>query len=309
MLTLQKPLKYVFNFFWLFFIIPTVAQELVTTENFKLTARVKPSPENIFEKFRKAGMEPVNHILTDAEIQTIEKAFTLLPPLHQKLLKQHLYSISFMDNMPNTALTSPVESGGTDKKLFNITFRAEILHETISQWATSKENTCYEVSGNSGYKVLVEAGNFDAIVYVLLHEATHVVDTILNITPHPDEVDALVKPTAFTRDIWQRMNVPVSDYIKPLLATTRFRGGKPLAVTMAPEVYQTLKQTPFVSLYSMASWFEDLAEFTTIYHLTHKLNQPFRLAIMQDGLEVFHFEPMENKLIKDRIEQLNFFYD
>lgn len=54
--------------------------------------------------------------------------------------------------------------------------------------------------------------------------------------------------------------------------TTRFRSGKPVLISSAPKVYEALKETPFASLYSMASWHEDLAEMLTIYHLTQKMN-------------------------------------
>jgi hypothetical protein len=71
---------------------------------------VSPAPDSVFKKFRDAGMDPTNHELTTVEKAKIEDAFKLLPPLHRKILGRHLHSISFMDNMPNTALTSPVES-------------------------------------------------------------------------------------------------------------------------------------------------------------------------------------------------------
>jgi hypothetical protein len=40
----------------------------------------------------------------------------------------------------------------------------------------------------------------------------------------------------------------------------------------------------------MASWFEDLAELVTIYHLTQKMNQPFRVVVKKNNLEVIRFE-------------------
>jgi hypothetical protein len=41
----------------------------------------------------------------------------------------------------------------------------------------------------------------------------------------------------------------------------------------------------------MASWFEDLAEPVTIYyHLTQKMNQPFRVVVRKNNLEVIRFE-------------------
>jgi hypothetical protein len=287
----------------LFLAIPICAQ----VPSSDLAKRVLIAPESVFKMFREAEMNPVNHELTAVERAKVEKAFAILPPLYQKILKGHLHSISFMDNMPNTALTSPVESSDSTQ-LFNITFRAGILNETISEWATQKENTCYDRSANPDFEISIEAGTLDALQYVLLHEATHVLDAVLNITPHPEERGALVEPTPYTKGIWYKMNVPTEPFIDSLLEKTRFRSGKTVPIALAPEIYKALRKTPFASLYGMASWFEDLAELATIYHLTHKMNQPFRVVVRKDNLELSKFEPMKNKRVKKRLRQLAFFY-
>lgn len=228
------------------------AQQAGTNEVRVFTDRIQPAPESVFNKFREAGMAPANHTLNETEKYKVLEAFSILPPLHQKILKEHLHSISFMDNMPNTALTSPVETAG-ETKMFNITFRAEIINETISQWATWKENTYYLKSENNDYEVIIDGGNLDAIIYVLIHEATHIVDAVLNITPHIDDIDRPVPPTPFTADVWYKMNEPQENSTNPLLETTRFRSGKLLPISSALEVYRALQETPFASLYSMAS--------------------------------------------------------
>lgn len=287
----------------LFLAIPIYAQ----VPNSDLAKRVLIAPESVFKLFREAEMNPVNHELTAVERAKVEKAFAILPPLYQKILKGHLHSISFMDNMPNTALTSPVESPDS-MQLFNITFRAGILNETISEWATQKENTCYDRSANPDFEISIEAGTLDAIQYVLLHEATHVLDAVLNITPHPEERGALVDPTPYTKGIWYKMNIPTKPFIDSLLEKTRFRSGKTVPIALAPEIYEALRKTPFASLYGMASWFEDLAELVTIYHLSKKMNQPFRVVVKKKDIELIKFEPMKNKGVKKRLAQLAFFY-
>lgn len=125
-------------FSMLFYSAFTFAQKLDPFLQKDPSLRIEIAPESVFENFREAGMKPVNHKLTPTEKEKVNQAFTLLPPLHQRILKQHLQSISFMDNMPNTALTSPVDTSGA-MKMFNITFRASLLDENISQWATWKE--------------------------------------------------------------------------------------------------------------------------------------------------------------------------
>lgn len=283
------------------------AQSLDSTLKNETEQRIKIAPESVFKMFREAGMQPVNRTLTSAEKEKVSNAFALLPPLHQRILKQHLLSISFMDNMPNTALTSPIDSAGVPK-LFNITFRASVLNENVSEWATWKENSCFTPAADSSYKVRVEAGRMDAMIYVLLHEATHIVDVVTGITPHPEDADAVVEPTAFTKDIWRLMNKPAEPYIDSLLEQTRFRSGKPVPISLAPDVYAKLSKTPFPSLYATAAWSEDAAELVTIYHMTTRLKQPFYVVVTKNNTEVARFEPMKNPLVKGRLGQLAAFY-
>ena len=291
----------------LFFSTFTFAQKLNFSLKTKPPERIQIAPESVFTSFREAGMKPVNHNLTTAEKEKVNNAFSLLPTLHQRILKQHLQSISFMDNMPNTALTSPVDTGGATK-MFNITFRASLLEENISQWATWKENNCFSKAADSSYQVRVEGGNLDAIIYVLMHEATHIVDVVMNFTPHPAGASAVVEPTPFTKDIWRLMNIPAGLYIDSLLEQTRFRSGKQLPIILAPEVYAKLAKTPFPSLYAMAAWSEDIAELATIYHLTNRLKQPFYILVTKNNEELARFEPMKNVIVRQRLEQLVTFY-
>ncbi|WP_229364518.1 hypothetical protein [Fibrella aestuarina] len=284
-----------------------LAQKVAATYENDPAERIRVASEAIVNKFRAAGMNPVDHKLTPAQKEKVSRAFALLPPLHRQLLKQHLHSISFMDNMPNTALTSPVDTSGLSRQ-FTITFRAGLLDETIADWASAKENTCFKQADEPRYNVRVEGGNMDAIVYVLMHEATHIVDAVKEITPHVDEPTSVVKPTRFTKGIWRLMNVPAGTYLDSLLEQTRFRSGKTVPISAAPAVYRTLSKTPFPSLYAMAAWFEDIAELATIYHLTTRLNQPFYVTVTKDDVEVARFEPMKNPLVKQRLAQLATFY-
>jgi hypothetical protein len=292
----------------LFFSTSIIAQKLNSPLQNDFLRRVQIAPESVFQSFREAGMQPVNHALTPAEKEKVVKAFSYLTPLHQRILQQHLHSISFLDSMPNTALTSPVDAGGTTK-MFNIAFRASLLNENISQWATWKENTCFGQEADSQYSVRVEAGTMDAIIYVLLHEATHIVDAVRNLTPHPAQASAVVPPTPFTKGIWRMMNKPAELYTDSLLEQTRFRSGKPLPIRLAPEVYARLTKTPFPSLYAMAAWSEDVAELVTIYHLTSKMKQPFYIVVTKNKIELARFEPMKHALVKQRLPQLTTFYE
>jgi hypothetical protein len=112
-----------------------------------LESRVKETPAAVLKMFEEdGGAAPTAHALTRAERRRLSAAFAALPPLHRRVLGQRLRSISFLDGMPNTALTSTVNPD-EPCRLFDITIRAAILQEDVSQWMTWKERTCYETTG------------------------------------------------------------------------------------------------------------------------------------------------------------------
>jgi len=273
-----------------------------------LSIRVKETPADVIKMFKDAGMSPRQHQLSSAELIKVEKAFAALPPLHQRVLKEHLRSISFLDNMPNTALTSIVNTDDT-YRLYDITFRAEVLRQNVSEWLTEKERTCFKAEGSS-FSVSIKAGALDAIVYILMHEATHVVDGSLGIIPVVTAGTSVdTAHSKFTTGVWTDRTVFSPQYRNSILDSTHFRiRGKILPIDYAKSVYLALERTPFVSLYSTSSEHEDLAEYLTVYHLTQKLKQPFQILIRDNDKKVFIFEPMKSRLTKSRIKYMKAFY-
>jgi len=275
-----------------------------------LASRVKRALPETFESFRAAGMNPREHILTAAEQQVVADAFAGLPHLYQVVLKDHLHSISFMDDMPNTALTSPLNINDSFR-LYNITFRAGILHETVTEWLTWKERTCFNTT-DSDLSISVKSGNVGALTYVLMHEATHILDLALGIlrTDKPDSrASSAFLGNNFVQGAWisHRQTDPLLK--DTLLLKNRFHiGGKVLPAAMAVSVYKSLSTSPFVSLYSTSSWNEDLAEYLAVYHLTQIQKQPFQILVYKKGIEIFRYEPMKSKLVKGRAEIVRKFY-
>ena len=275
-----------------------------------LTARIIKTPAVILQKFRDAGMSPTIHNLTKADSMKVVNAFLKLPALHQDILANHLLGISFLDNMPNTALTATVNPDDSFP-VFTITFRAEILKQNVSQWLTEKELS-YFTRDQPNLHIAIEAGKLDAILYVLLHEATHVVDGALGILA--GNVDKTTPSTStdiknFPKNIWlNRTDLPNS-FGDTLTKHSRFRnGGKLIPMECAQQIYQSAAQKPFVSLYSTSSWHEDLAEYLTVTHFTKKLKQPFKIIIYNDQKEIFTYEPMQSAAITSRIPLMNYFY-
>jgi hypothetical protein len=276
------------------------------TATTRLADRVQNTPATVVRLFEDAGMSPRAHVLTVTERRLVDQALAALPPLHRRVLKARLRSLSFLDNMPNTALTSTVESSAPDP-LFDITIRAGILQQTASEWLTEKERTCF-TANDSTLQVAIEAGVRPALDYVLLHEATHMVDATLKITPASSTTGQLLDSAGakpFTAGVWQSRTLPTPNWRHALLLKIPFRrGGKALPIADAAQVYTLLQQTPFVSLYGSSSWTEDLAEYLTVYHFTRKLHQPFKIVLRQKAQEIWAYEPMKSALVQRRVRQI-----
>ena len=274
-----------------------------------LESRVAATAAYVLQMFDETGAPaPTPHALTETEQRTLAAAFAALPPLHRRVLGDRLRSVSFLNGIPNTALTSTVNADGP-YPLFDITIRAGILHETVSEWLTWKERTCYDDAGST-LSVSVEAGSLDALVYVLLHETTHIVDSCLQLTPPFRHDQPTPNATAFTEGVWTDRTTTVEAYRQPALQRLVYRaGGGPRPIAEAASIYAALLGTPFASLYGSSSWYDDLAEFVTIYHLAKKRGQPFRIVVRDGDRESAAFEPMRSDLARRRFAYMRRFYE
>ena len=273
-----------------------------------LDSRVGEVDPTVLKMFADAGMPaPSAHALTAAERTSLARAFTILPPVHQRVLRERLRRISFLDGMPNTALTSMVDPDAATP-VFDLTIRAGVLHESVSEFLTNKERTCFDFSGSTR-TVVVEAGALDAIVYVLLHEATHMVDGALGLTPVEGSSPA-ADADLLTTGVWTDRPTVASAHANPLLDELVYRrGGRPIPVSDAHKMYGALQQTPFVSLYASSNWHDDVAELVAWHHLTSRMGQPYRIVVRERDQEVLVYEPMASPLVQHRLRLLTPMYD
>ena len=277
-----------------------------------LESRVGKTPAAVLKMFADAGEAmPTAHDLTAAERRELSAAFAALPPLHRRILGERLRAVSFLDGMPNTALTSTINPD-EPYRLFDITIRAGVLGENVSEFLTQKERSCFDTTGSS-LNVFIEAGTLEAIVYVLLHEATHVVDSSLGISPnlrHGDRPTDGSPASSFADGVWSERTIVAPQYRDTLLQRVSFRpGGEILAIDRAEAVYAALRRTPFVSLYGSSNWHDDLAESVTWLHLTGKLKQPYRIVGRDAGRETFVYEPMRSPIVRKRLDQMERFFE
>lgn len=265
------------------------------------TAKVDVPPGQFMDMFGPQGSpdRPRPYLPNAEDRQQIEHALSLLPPLQQRALHEHLFALSFADGMPNNALTYP--SPGHPGQL-NITLRAGLLHESVSQLITHKEAACF-AGTDPADRVEVDAGNLPAIIYILLHESTHVADSAYHLTPK--EVGEGVRSTPFSDGIWLDRNHLSAAYAKPLLQVACYHPhGYAATMAQAKSVYQALSTTPLPSLYATAAAPEDLAEAVAFANLTQVLHQPYVIRVYHDGREIYTYQPMNNALVQSQIRRL-----
>jgi hypothetical protein len=224
----------------------------------------------------------------------------MLPDFERRALQSKVRSISFVEGLGTanglTILDDPKAPRSADIILNSI-----LLTETVSQFLTRKERTCYQTSENH-LEVSVEAGSLDAVLAALLHESMHAVDFAPNVAGTRDA------PPALAEGYWQSPQARRPPYDSNLLGTNCFFRWSPLDINSAQAIYQALAQSPFVSLYGATNWLDDSAELVAMYHLTHVLHQPYRIVLRREQQTIVSLSPMDSPLVKARFPAVNALY-
>ncbi len=267
--------------------------------NAALASRIATPGPDIIGHFEAAGMRSVRpHVLTPAELAQVEQTLARLPALHRRALDTHLRHLGFVDGVPGqgTALTSKVG----DTTQFDITVRASALRESLDEFLTTKERRLFEADG-TGQSVSFETDGADALTYLLLHEATHVLDMSRQLTDKPGN--------AFGSSVWQAgkdNGVTLAPHLAASpVAASRFRGAGPIPASRARATYDALADSPFVSLYASASPAEDLAELMAWHVVSGRLGHKIRLTVRAaDGALLGRYEPMQFPGVRARLPLL-----
>lgn len=216
-----------------------------------LRGRVAPPDGLVLATYAEAGATDARpHALTEAEWAAVDRALARLPTLHQAILQRHLARLSFVDvsDGAGSALTSKVDDQGQQ---FAITLKASLFGQPLSQFLTTKEQTLFAPDG-SGTRVTLDAGDADAVTYILLHEATHIVDQVLGLTTAAD--------SPFRAGVWEGPRLLALPWAASPAAHTAFRRAPKIPTGQAAAAYRALAKTPFVSFYATAAAGEDVAE-------------------------------------------------
>ncbi len=249
------------------------------------------------------GVSLTSHTPSATERRKFSAALAALSPLQRRVVQEHLRSVSFADGLGANAQTVRVDCKDPCVA-FDLIINTQILNETVSEFLTRKERSLFETDGSS-LNVSVDGGSMDAVVFILLHESTHMIDGLLKLTPQyaPGFPIPASGQTAFSRDVWDTVTTPAAPYRSAVLDSVQ-PGGKPIAIGQAQAVYDDLRKTPFVSVYARSMAPEDLAELAAWRQMTQKLGQPYRIEIREGARVVFVFEPMKSALVRNRLPHL-----
>ncbi|WP_137153059.1 hypothetical protein [Devosia sp. FKR38] len=254
-----------------------------------------PTSEVVAAFSQMAGKEATPHQPDTGQLQRLTQALASLPPLHRQMLEHHLRHLSFIDtDGRGTGLTAAVGDG--DYPVFDITLRAGILDESLSDFLTAKERQLFLEDG-SGTTVSVNAPG-DALRYVLLHEASHVVDHVLGLSSE-------LAPE-LARGIWMDRRDLSAPWSEQAIAGTAYRGGEPMPARQAVALYEALSHTPFPSLYATAAAPEDFAELVAWRELSLASPPSALEFVVQDGQghQLYSVKPLQSGAVRQRMEAL-----
>jgi len=285
-----------------------------------LIERVQPVSENLLSYLKALDNMPsyANYTPSPSEMKEISNYIEMLPPLHQKIMKERMLGIYFVDTFMGGGMTD-IAADEAGKEYFYIIFNPATLKSPFGKWVSQKDMTCF-IPDNSGYTVEIETGTgYNGFFYILLHEVTHGIDYVENITPYADDFQWKMmvffskmpkQMTPFVTGIWDGLKLPLpdNDYQMRKQVSVYGWGGPNIKLAKAEKLYRNFSASPFVTLYGSTSWAEDLAEFATYYHITQVLGKPYVITVKSNGNPVFVYEPMKSAKVMERFGMMKVFY-
>lgn len=273
-----------------------------------LSERIGPSPAFLTEHMAKADRaeDYESYTPTAREKELLLRRIAELPPGMRKAFKERLVGIYFIKNFMGNGLTTWI-AGPSDTVYTAMIINPAVFSKSLSATLTGRERSLFK----NGENVRVDCGEkLSGLVYALLHEGTHVYDYTQGLTPYVEEVLIHAYPRRYSReaswDVWRSLSVPVEDADFPYREKLGFYGldGAPVIEGReAPDLYEQLGASPFVSLYGSRTWAEDAAELVVFYHVTRTLKQPCSIHWSVDGRSGQH-EPMGSERVRERARKV-----
>jgi len=276
-----------------------------------MVSRVSKTPEFVLQYLKDMDKEEsyASYMPTSDELKLIDSYIKLLPGANQKAMQDTLLGIYFVKNFKGSGFTDFVldEEG----RIYTILIlHPDTLRVGFEEWVNLKEGSAF-LDDDESVSVKVKCkSDYVGLLYILLHESTHILDYTTPITPYPEPNIKEVRGGAespykneFTKGVWAEYDKPIKKYVRSYDGKVSFYGlgGDPkLKLSQASKIYKELSSTQFSSLYATQNWAEDLAEFVTWYHYTQVLGGDYEIVVSKEGKELFSYKPFTNPLVKDR---------
>jgi hypothetical protein len=284
-----------------------------TSTFFPVEDRIQPLPYFLKRKWEIID-ERDNYIPykpTNDEIDLIVEYIELLPDIQKYIIQEFVVGIFLLENFKTAGLADwiPFTPDPNNPRYF-IVLDKSVLEMGMSEGMTKKLNTAFDQNPNLNIKVVANSSH-KYLLYILMHEAFHLIDYKYCLTPYidkPENPDNFThKP--FTENVWTSYSVPKVDF--PYQSKINFyqlQDKAPIPLSEANTAYKELSNTPFPSLYASLNWAEDFAECMTYYHLKEKMGINIEIQISENESAIANFKPLDNTLYQNRALPIRFIY-
>jgi hypothetical protein len=281
------------------------------------TTRIEPAPDFVIRYLREVDGNRTYSAYhpSGKDIDLIDAYLSQLPMVHQRVLQDWLIGIYLVNDFQGSGWADYVLDGG-DNLYSILIFNPVVLREGLSELLTRKENSCF-IQDDPCFRVLIDCGrDFKGLMYILLHETSHIVDYLQGFTPCVEEDMRGVRKaprqiTSFVEGIWAGYAEPAKAYDFLSREKITFYGlnrGPKINITQALRMYGRLAKTPYASLYGSMNWAEDFSELVTFFHLTQKLGQRYEVRVLNGDELLLSYSPMTAPGVMARFHLLEAIY-
>lgn len=282
----------------------------------EISARIQPVPAKFLDTLMQMdGRSDYRAYSPNAEEIKLFRAYlSLLPALNRKAMQRSTVAVYFVKNFVGAGMADFIV--GENNEIFTILLvNPDVMKKSMEQWLCYRDESGYKKDGTKVHVEFNCGGKYRALLYLLLHESSHIADYVYRATPYTDpesaEIYGVNKNAPFTYGIWLDYRKPVEQYIIP--DTGRLSpyalGETVIPLSSIVMHYTKLKNTPFVSLYGSRNWSEDFADSAVVYHLTQKMKLTYTVNVYSHGEKALSYTPSSNPLVRERWKNLAFLYE
>ena len=280
-----------------------------------LWGRVGPMPDCVLEQMRiwDGRNDYGIYLPGPKEEKIIRECLDLLPEYLSSALKTRCAGIYFISNLAGSGWTDWLLDEKNNIYCY-MAFPGHVLSGNLSSLLSAKEKTCFR---DSDITIKIECGTeYPGFLYILLHEAAHVYDYTVQVTPWVEKTlkntgHINMRNSVFTKNIWEQYNLPVKKFDFPgrtNISFYGFSGGPKLESSRSPEIYKAASRSCFPSLYASMNWAEDFAEMAAFYHLHDILGQPYKIIVSEKNSILWMHEPFLQPGLRDRLGLMRSYY-